>query len=465
MKAVMKLLYDFIIADKNSKTPMYRQIYRSVRAAIETGSLKKNDRMPSIRALSAELKISKTTVIAAYEQLCAEGYILTRPQSGYYVAADFQNPPKTVENTHHFSNEENKYVEYDFSTKSIDSRIANSSAWRKEIKEIINKSYLLTSYGDVQGEEALRHALAKYALGLRSVHARASHIVVGAGTQAVLWLLCSLLERGQRVALQQSSFVQSEYVFRGFGYDIAYFDSDEYGVTIESLEKIRPGVVLINPNFSGQKGLNMPVTRRLELIRWAAGHNALIIEDDYNGELRYSSHPVPCVQNHDAEHTVYIGSFSKVLLPSVRISYMVLPDALMERFRISKGYLNQTASKTEQLALAAYINSGKIDSHIRKARRIYDDKSRVTLSCIEKYLPGSEVVFNETSMYVTVRLPYPVNRTGIDKDCKAQSIRLMPYKKADNEFGVSFSGIPIERIDDGIRLLSEIIHKHKQPTD
>ena len=331
------MLYDFILTDQTNQKPLYCQIYYAVRQAIEKGSLKKGERLPSIRGLSTTLSVSKTTVIAAYDRLCAEGYITNRPQSGFFVAADFENHPRTVENIDHPSKKENKFYEYDFSTKSIDSNIIDLAVWRKEIKNVINRSYLMTSYGDAQGEEALRYALQKYALGIRSVNATADNIVVGAGTQAILFLLCSLLGCRKRVALQKSSFVQSEYVFRSFGYDVCYFESDDYGVTMRSLESIKPDLILINPNFSGKKGTNMPVTHRIDLIRWVEQHNALIVEDDFNGELRYSSHPIPCVQHYGAKHTVYIGSFSKVLLPSVRIGYMVLPEQLMKAFRKKKG--------------------------------------------------------------------------------------------------------------------------------
>ena len=291
------MLYDFIMTDKSDSLPLYRQIYRSVRESIENGSMKMNSRLPSIRRLSDNLGVSKTTVIAAYDQLCAEGYIVNRPQKGYFVAADFQNSPAQIEAKKDYSNIENKHYEYDFSTKSIDEAIIKFSVWRKEVKDIINRSYLLTSYGDVQGEEALRNALQKYALGTRSVNARAENIVVGAGTQAILSLLCSLLGGGKRVAVQEKSFVQAEYVLRSFGNEIFYFESDSDGVTIDSLNQIQPQILLINPNYAGTEGKTMPVARRLEIIEWAAKNNALIIEDDYNGELRYSTHPTPCVQN------------------------------------------------------------------------------------------------------------------------------------------------------------------------
>ena len=129
--------------------------------------------------------------------------------------------------------------------------------------------------------------------------------------------------------MAKDSYIQSEFVFKSFDYKISYFENDESGATLESLDRIKPDILLINPNFTEPYGTNMPVTRRLEIINWAKNNGALIIEDDYNGEIRYSTHPMPCVQNYDTENTVYIGSFSKVLLPSVRISYMVLPETVL----------------------------------------------------------------------------------------------------------------------------------------
>ncbi len=453
------MLYDFILADKNAKKPMYRQIYISVRNAIENGNLKINTKLPSIRKLCSELGVSKTTVMAAYDQLCAEGYIKTKPQSGYYVAAEFVNKPKALDEEKYNSVLENKAYRYDFSSKSIDESIINLSEWKKNIKDVINRNYLLTSYGDVQGEETLRIALQKYALGVRSVNSSAKNIVVGAGTQAILYILCSILGCNKKVAMARDSFVQSEFVFKSFDYEVGYFDSDENGATIESLESIKPDIILINPNFTEPYGANMPVTRRLELIGWAKANGALIIEDDYNGELRYSTHPMPCVQNYDTENTVYIGSFSKVLLPSVRISYMVLPERIYRGYIKIRSLTNQTASKTEQLALAGYINTGKIDVHLRKARRVYLEKSKTVLQCVEKYFSDCDTVFNETSLYVTLRLKGEFDRDRIERELSENSIKIMPYKNNGNEFGLSFSGIPSDRIEEGIRLISEIIHE------
>lgn len=452
------MLNDFIMIDKSIKTPLYRQIYVSVRNSIENGSLKKDTKLPSIRRLSADLEVSKTTITGAYEQLCAEGYIINKPQSGYYVLAQFEKTPmyrKQVVNT---ENSRKRYYRYDFSGKSIDEKIININEWKKYVKEIINQNYLLTSYGEHQGEEALRLALQKYSLGTRSVNTSAENIVVGAGTQALLFILCSMIGTNKTIALAEGSYVQAEYIFKSFDYNIVYFENDEFGVTTESLDKIKPDIILINPNFANKSGANMPVNRRLEIISWASKNKALIIEDDYNGELRYSTHPTPCVQNYDQVNTIYLGSFSKVLLPSVRISYMVLPEKYIAKYNKIKLLINQTASKAEQLALAKYINNGKIDIHLRKARRIYLEKSKVMLEKVKaRFGKKVEIIFNETSLYITLKFQKEYNRSKIEKLLADNSVCIMPYKNEKNLFSLSFSGISLERIDEGINIISKVL--------
>lgn len=452
------MLYDFIVIDKKKKTPLYRQIYLSVRKAIECGSLKKGIKLPSIRCLSDDLGVSKITVKSAYEQLCAEGYIVNKPQSGFYVEAYFANKPTLDGLMKSTEKPEKKYYLYDFSSKSIDENIINIKEWKKYVKEVLNQNYLLSSYGEPQGEEILRTALQKYSLGIRSVNTSASNIIVGAGTQPLLHLLCALLGKDKKIALADHSFIQSEYVFKSHGYTISFFDSDKYGAEISSLNRIKPDMVLINPNFAGSSNANMPVTRRLEIIEWAKNNNAIIIEDDYNGELRYKTHPMPSVQNYDSENTVYLGSFSKVLLPSVRISYMVLPDKLIKKYQKIKNLTNQTASKVEQIALANYINNNKIDVHLRKARRVYLEKSNIMLKSAEKYFGDkAEIIFNETSLYIALKLKAEC-RNDIVNIIEKNSIKIMQYNKDSNTLVLSFSGISECKIEAGIKLLSETLY-------
>ncbi|HBM98167.1 MAG TPA: hypothetical protein DD413_01945, partial [Ruminococcus sp.] len=433
-------------------------IYMSVRNSIENGSLKRGSKLPSIRRLSADLDVSKITITSAYDQLCSEGYIINKPQSGYYIEANFKNTPAYNENSREISATNTKYFEYDFSGKSIDKKIINLNEWKKCVKEVINQDYLLTSYGNEQGEETLRNALQRYALGVRSVNTSPENIVVGAGTQPLLNIICSLIGTNKKVAVADSSYVQAEYIFRSYSYKIDYFECDNSGATISSLEHIKPDILLINPNFVTKSGASMPVNRRLEIIAWARENNALIIEDDYNGELRYSTHPTPCMQNYDKENTVYLGSFSKILLPSVRISYMVLPEKLINKYKSIKSYTNQTASKSEQLALAKYINNGKIDIHLRKARRVYLEKSKTILNSINRnFFNDIEIIFNETSLYITVMLDKSLDMNSFIKKLNESSVNVMPTTN-NNMLNLSFSGIDEEKIDKGIEIISEI-HK------
>lgn len=454
------MLNDFILTDKQVNTPLYQQIYLSIRTAIESGSLKKGSKLPSIRSLSSDRGISKTTVIGAYEQLCVEGYIVSEPQRGYFVAAEFGAVPQTSAKAGN-NRGERRYYEFDFSGNSIDARVIDIGEWKKCIKDVINRDYLLTSYGDAQGEEALRAALQHYALGTRGVNAQTDSIVVGAGTQAVLLLLCSLIGAHKTVAVERARYLQAELVFRSFDWNILYFDCDKSGVTIDWLQHIQPDVVMINPNCTGTHGGSMPVTRRLELIAWARENNALLLEDDYNGELRYSTRPIPCVQNHDTENTVYIGSFSKVLLPSVRLSYTVLPQHLSEIYQQRKHLMNQTASKTEQLALAKYIESRKIDAHLRRARRVYLEKSKFLLRCVAACFPDAAIDFNETALYLDIHPPVPFSRKKLDAALAERSLRLTANSEDSQTLRLSFSGISQEKIDEGVRLLAEA-YRHSQ---
>lgn len=162
-------------------------------------------------------------------------------------------------------------------------------------------------------------------------------------------------------------------MFNSHGYDIKYFRCDKYGACIDSLEEIKPDIILINPNFTVNSNITMPVTRRLEIIKWAKENNVLIIEDDYNGELRYSTHPMPCVQNYDTENTVYLGSFQRYFFPlSESVIWFFRKSSPMNTTKLK---IHKSDSvKTEQIALAKYINNGKLDVHLRKARRIYLEK-------------------------------------------------------------------------------------------
>ncbi|MCR5652833.1 MAG: PLP-dependent aminotransferase family protein [Ruminococcus sp.] len=439
------MLSDFISINRKDNTPVYIQIYREIKKAIESGSISGDEKLPSVRKICADLGVSKTTVETAYNALCAEGYIINKPQRGYYVEKGIVIENKTIEQKTEKKKIE-KIYKYDFSGKGIDKNISNIKEWRKYVKDILNKDYLLNTYSENQGEPELRKAISKYAFSSRGAESVADNIVIGSGSQTLIYILCGLLGLDKTVAMERNSFPQAEQVFSDFKYDVRYTDSDSKGITVSSLEEIKPDIILINPNYSKNGLTGMPVTRKLEIINYAEEHGTIILEDDYNGELRYKSHPTACLQSLGTDCTVYIGSFSRILLPSVRISFMCLPENLIKKYSVIKENYNQTTSKTEQLALAEYIKDGKLEKQLRKLRRYYNIKSDLMKKCIKQHF--SDYDFNETSMYFEIKGD---SRKLINSDIKAMRT------SDSNAIRLNFSQINNELIENGIKEVKDLI--------
>ncbi len=442
------MISDFIIINKKANTPLYLQIFTDFRKAIENGNLKEKERIPSVRKLCADLEVSKTTVENAYNLLCVQGYIVNIPQKGYFVEKGLKLE-KTDRKKKPLADKKKVY-KYDFSGKGIDIKCSNIKEWAKYVKDILNREYLLNTYSENQGEEELRNAITKYAFTTRGVNTESKNIIVGSGSQTLIYILCGILGIHKTVAIEKNTFPQAEQVFKDFKYKIKYTQSDKNGISMESLNKIRPDILLLNPNYNSMNGSVMPIKRKMEIINWAKNNNCIIIEDDYNGELRYKTHPAACMQSYGVEQTVYIGSFSKILLPSVRISYMVMPDVLLKKYKNIKENYNQTTSKVEQLALAEYIKDGRLEKHLRKSRRYYSSKSDFMQECIKKHFKN--YVFNETGMYFELK----INCKNAVQKCRDNEINVM-NTSTDEILKLNISQINSELISDGIEKLAEAV--------
>lgn len=436
------MISDFISLDKKLNIPLYQQIYNTIKKSIENGSLRDDEKLPSVRKLCSDLGVSKTTVETAYNLLCAEGYIINYPQKGYYVEKGLFFETKTTAQSQETA-EEKVYYKYDFSGKGIDNRCSNVKEWRKYVKDILNKEYLLNTYSENQGEKELRQAIAKYAFATKGVTTDYHNIVIGSGSQTLLYILGGIIGVGKSVAIEENFFPQAEQVFRSFDYEISYTKSDTKGVSLESIEEIKPDLLMINPNHNTVNGIGISVSRKLDIIKLCKKFGIIIIEDDYNGELRYRTHSKASMQSISPETTVYIGSFSKVLLPSVRISYMILPDRLAEKYRELKENYNQTTSKIEQLALARYLNDMKLEKHLRKARRYYNSKSKYMSEVLSKYF--DKFTLNETSMYFEI----PIECKNTKEKLSSESVKIMSTS-TDRYIRLNFSQIDSDLIEEGI---------------
>lgn len=381
---------------KNSAEPIYMQLYLHFSSQIINGVLTSGTKLPSIRRCGIEFGVSKTTVESAYMQLCAEGYITAVPQSGYYVSeiSDFARN-NTLNSSASAAIHKNKQLKFDFTSSSVDEECFDFKLWQRYVKSALRTGTRLLSYGDPQGEPDLRAAIKEYVSKSRGVSCNEDQIVVGAGVQCLLQLLCAIDKERETVVFTGTPYIQGETVFSDYGYTVI----DSQAELLNSIpDSQQISMVYTSPSNADEWGNVMSISNRVNLLRFAQERECLIIEDDYDSEFRYYSHPVPSLQNIDGgENVIYIGTFSKLLLPSLRVSFMVLPISLINKYNRIKYCYNQTASKTEQIALCRYLVDGHLMSQIRRTRRRYVSKTKILYNELKKYSSKFKTIYTVPS--------------------------------------------------------------------
>lgn len=441
---------DFTLTDKGQ---LYHTLYSYIKGAVETKAIKKGEKLPSVREAAAQLGVSRTTVENAYTKLCIEGILESVPQRGYFIIGiperETQKPLEKEKNT--------TEILYDFSSRRVDEKASDTDLWKKLVRSVLWDSGELISYGDAQGELKLRQALADYSYKARGVVTTADNIVIGAGVGPLLNILCGLLGRDITVGFENVIFFEAERIFSDYGIKTHLLQSDRDGATAKALEATDPNVLFLLPSALSKISPTTLSSRRNYFCDWVnTAENRLIIEDDYNGELRYTARSVPAFQRKSPQNTVYIGSFSKLLLPSVRIAYMVLPDSLKERFKNLSRFYNQTCGKIEQLALEKYIVSGALEKHLKKLRRLYYSKSQLLCRELENNLKCFKgVTLFESSLTVELEADLKLESGELCKTALNSGIKLMPSPHKGC-VRLCFAGIPEEEISKAVAELNKI---------
>lgn len=368
---------------KKIEDPLYLKLYEYYKNLISLGRIKPGEKLPSIRRCALERQVSKTTVESSYMQLAAEGYIHAVPGSGYYVSEiGFDKIGKVAPRYHEVSTKKNKPL-YDFASSTVDHNSFNFDLWKRYMKSALRNTERLITYGEPQGEYDLRVALMKYVKEARGVVCSPEQIVVGAGVQSLLGILCSLTGVKSPICFTGNAFKQGNAVFRDRGFEVCYKKEVSSDLSYFKQQKMR--MLYTFPSNMTLWGDIMPMKTRLALLDFAQKEDCLIIEDDYESEFRYYTRPVPSLQSLDGgQKVVYIGSFSRLLLPSLRIGFMVLPMELMKAYEEKGHYYNQTASTAEQIALCQFIRDGHLKKQIKKARKLYMIKSQELCGAISE---------------------------------------------------------------------------------
>ncbi len=364
---------------KSPGVPLYESLYRCIRGDILSGVLPAGAKLPSKRALAQNLEVSKITVETAYNQLLAEGYIRSREKIGYFVeAVEHQAPPVSPVPTP----ETQAKPDYLLDLSANGTEQFPFSVWSHLQRQImLDYGEKLLSPLPNQGIRELRQAIAAHLAAFRGMEVDPDNILIGAGTDFLYNLLIQLLGRDKIYAVEEPGYSKIRKIYAAGGVTCVSAEMDTLGVKPETLGDA--DVLHCSPSHHFPTGLVTPVSRRQELLRWA-GETKWIIEDDYDSEFRFDAHPKPAMTRLDGRgRVIYMNTFSKSLAPSIRISYMVLPPALMEQFRENLGFYSCTVPSFEQYTLARFLELGYFEKHINRMRKFYRQRRNRVISLLE----------------------------------------------------------------------------------
>lgn len=444
--------------------PLYLRLYHQIRSEIEAGRLAPGMRLPSIRQMTRDSSVSRTTVEAAYEQLCADGIVNCVPQSGYYVNDIPHRPPVEAAPE---PQPRPKPCRYDFSGHRMDPQLFDFDIWRKLSRSVMMDSAPFLGYGENQGEFILREQIARYLSAGRGVYTTADHVVISAGIQSLLGLLCEIFDKPQqRIAFEDPGFRKGYRVFADHGYDTIFIRGGASGINLAELEQSRANMLYISPSHSFPSGASLTHSKRVQLLRWAQRNHAVLFEDDYDGELRYTGKPLATLSALDSGgNVIYLGAFSKLLPPSIRISYAVLPTRLLPLYRAVAPYYNQTSSTMEQLTMARFIEEGRLEKQIRRLRRIYAHKNaRIAEAFAEHFGARAVVRPNDTGLHVIVSLAGGGDAEEMCRLARQADVHIVPMSSYQlghhplnqTDFYLSSAGIPEEDIEPAIAQLRTV---------
>lgn len=416
----------------------YNKLYNHIKSEIITEQLAYGSRLPSVRKASEIYEVSRTTIQNAYFALAADGFIISEPQSGYYVSYKAHKTESKKEKS-----EAESSVKFNFNGDIADRESFDFNIWRRYIKSALRQDERLLSYSEPQGEAELREVLSEYIREKRNVVASPNRIVIGAGVQSLLGVLCSLIDKKSTVSFPDKSFVQGAGLFSDYGFDVHYRYKDAK-------------IIYVSPSHMTRWGDVMPNRRRMELIKHSAAVGSIVIEDDYESDFLYNSRPTPSLHAlAGGSNVVYLGSFSKLLLPSIRISFMVLTEELAEKYKKNIYKYNQTASKTEQIALCSFIRDGHLRAQIRKTRRFYTAKAKALAELLQKHFPDSKTEISENALQVIMECPFRGDINSFEKN--GISLFIEKYENGSISLVLSASSIPERELENAVIALKKSI--------
>jgi len=487
-RSARQISLPFIRIDRRGVRPVYEQLYEGMREAILNGRLQPNDRLPATRLIAEELGVSRNIVVIAFEQLLMEGYIRSKAGAGSFVEAIDGPPPAPRAGRRPISGrpvegefvrrleevvlqrniEKEETAPFQTSQPAFDA--FPFAVWSKLAGKVYRYlDYQHLGYEDAAGHLPLREAIADHLRVNRGVQCDASRILIVNGTQQALFLAAQLLlQPGDKFWIDDPGYVNARSAFLLHGGVACPIPVTGEGTDIDYACQHYPNARLayLTPSHQYPAGGTLPLAQRLKLLAWAREHRLWIIEDDYDSELRYRGKPIPSLQGLDTHgNVIYIGTFSKVLFPALRVAYMVLPDAVsFQSFRSLKALNDRQSALVDQLILTDFIKEGYFHRHLRKMRSIYNSRLQCLLEELEAHL-SEYLSFTDPAagMHLAVYFKRPVDedrllQTAADKGLILLSLReytIGAYHRPGILLG--YSSFPEGKIRQAVRTLKKIL--------
>ncbi len=479
-----------IAIDNRRTTPIYRQLYDWFRAAVLEGQMRPGQRVPSSRSLAAELKVSRIPVLNAYEQLLAEGYFETFVGAGTCVARSIPDdllkpqvskarkglePAAAKRGPRRMSRRGTALTQLPAQTW-LDTlgafRVSLPALehfpigiWSKLVaRHSRTPPRSMMAYCGAMGYLPFREAVADYLAVSRGVRCQPSRILVTTGSQQALQLAAQvLLDPKDRAWMEEPGYPSARHAFMMAGAEVLPVGVDHDGMNVAQIEAHSRDaqVVYVTPSHQYPIGTTMSATRRMLLLNWAASTGAWIIEDDYDSEYRFGSRPITSLQSMDSdERVIYIGTFSKVMFPSLRLGYMVVPSDLVPAFSAARDAADVFSSTLYQAVMTDFISEGHFARHLRRMRMLYMDRREVLVKAIRDQVGDMlEVVGAEAGMHLVALLPPSVDDVAVSREAARTGICAMPLsscylrRPARGGLVLGYGGADGPQIRDGVRKL------------
>ena len=464
----------------SDEAPLHLQVYRAFREAILSGKIAPGSRLPSSRAEARTLGVSRNVVLQAYGQLEAEGYIGGAQGSGTYVTSEIPEAPAPLKGavaasgspiplsdyarraSHTMLTGRRRLLPYDFAYGLSRPDEVAVRSWQRALRRASEK--LSLDYGPPEGDPDLREAIAHYLFRNRAVRTSAEHLVVVSGSQQGLSLVSRLLfEPGDRLLLEDPCYQGARQIFRADGLELIPCPVREDG--LEWPRAADAKAVYVTPSHQFPTGVTLPLAKRLKLLSWAQERNAVILEDDYDSEYRYVSRPLGALQGMDAhERVVYIGTFSKVLFPAVRVGYLVVPPSLWQRFVDAREAFDLFSPTLYQLALAEFLREGHFARHLRRMRGVYMARRDALLTGLARHCRDRLTVHNtDAGLHVAVLLSGGLDDRDVVRRMAGRGLTATAlsscYAEPARRSGLllGFGGSTERRLLEATRVLAEVL--------